>query len=359
MTDTESKREDKFESLVKKILRKADENRNYVIGGVIALALVGVAIYFKVSSGLREAKKAEASLVQADSIGLLRESWQKYADTEAGPRIAMELAGRLFEEQRDLRTGEDEGKEDGEEAKQNIPEERQALLEEGITLLSEALEKHPGHWYEPAMARMLETFRQEKEWVARYGRKIFAASLPVPKDIDPLAEKKGQAALLEDTPGNRPIVTLKTDRGEILLELFEDEAPNHVANFLSLVLEGFYDGLVWHRVEDWVVQTGCPKGDGTGGPGYRIKAEITDRGHDRGALGMARSTGMDTAGSQIYIVKKPQHDIDGKYTIFGRVLYGMDVVDRLVKGDELLEAAVDRMRDKEYRPTIIRNTADE
>ncbi|MHC5037345.1 MAG: peptidylprolyl isomerase [Planctomycetota bacterium] len=165
-------------------------------------------------------------------------------------------------------------------------------------------------------------------------------------------EKKTGPKRLTDAPGSLPRVRLKTDRGEIVLELFEDDAPNHVANFISLVLEGFYDGLVFHRVEDWIVQGGCPEGIGNGGPGYRIKAEITLRSHQRIAVGMARAWEMDSAGSQFYILKKTMTPLDGKYTIFGRVVSGMETVDRLQKGDMIMKAVVDQMRDKAYRPRV-------
>jgi cyclophilin family peptidyl-prolyl cis-trans isomerase len=149
-------------------------------------------------------------------------------------------------------------------------------------------------------------------------------------------------------------VTLHTDRGKIVVELFEDEAPNHVANFVALILEGFYDDLVFHRVEDWVTQTGCPDGTGGGGPGYRIEAEFNEHKHYRGAFGMARSSEEDSAGSQFYFVKKPKHEIDGQYTIFGRVIEGMGVVDRILKNDRLTEIKVNVLRDKEYVPKVIR-----
>ena len=99
---------------------------------------------------------------------------------------------------------------------------------------------------------------------------------------------------------------METTKGTILLELYPDEAPIAVQNFIDLIRKRFYDGLTFHRIEDFVAQGGDPKGDGTGGPGYTIKSEVNSRlQHARGALGMANS-GRDTAGSQFYIVKKGQ-----------------------------------------------------
>jgi TonB family protein len=141
---------------------------------------------------------------------------------------------------------------------------------------------------------------------------------------------------------SRPLVTLQTSKGTILLDLYPDEAPIAVQNFIDLIRKKFYDGLTFHRIEDFVAQGGDPKGDGTGGPGYTIKSEFNAiLRHGRGALGMANS-GRDTAGSQFYIVKKESPGLDnGQYTLFGKVTAGMDIVDKLVKGDRILSATVE------------------
>jgi len=124
--------------------------------------------------------------------------------------------------------------------------------------------------------------------------------------------------------------------GEIVLEFFPQDAPKHVENFLTLAKKGFYDGLVFHRVEPgFVVQGGDPKGDGTGGPGYKVKAEFNKQPHVRGAVAMARSNDPDSAGSQFYITLAPANFLDGKYTVFGKVTSGMDVVDKIRKGDKM------------------------
>jgi cyclophilin family peptidyl-prolyl cis-trans isomerase len=124
--------------------------------------------------------------------------------------------------------------------------------------------------------------------------------------------------------------------GEIVIEFFPADAPKTVENFVTLAKKGFYDGLTFHRVEPgFVVQGGDPKGDGTGGPGYKVKAEFNKQPHVRGAVAMARSNDPDSAGSQFYITLAPANFLDGKYTVFGKVVSGMDVVDKIKVGDKM------------------------
>ena len=165
-----------------------------------------------------------------------------------------------------------------------------------------------------------------------------------------------------------PQVLLKTTRGDILIELFEDEAPNTVANFITLVEEGFYDGLPFHRVIDgFMAQGGCPKGDGTAGPGYAIECECYQenaRKHDQpGRLAMAHA-GKNTGGSQFYITFGPIKHLDGPryyHTVFGQVIEGMEAVTKFTrtyddrgpirgaKADKIEKAEVVRKRDHEYK----------
>jgi cyclophilin family peptidyl-prolyl cis-trans isomerase len=123
---------------------------------------------------------------------------------------------------------------------------------------------------------------------------------------------------------------MKTTEGDIVFELFDDAAPKTVANFTKLSEQGFYDGLLFHRIiADFMVQGGCPHGTGTGGPGYTFEDEINDHKVTRGALAMANA-GPDTNGSQFFIVTADACPwLDGKHTVFGQVTEGMDVVDRL------------------------------
>jgi len=124
--------------------------------------------------------------------------------------------------------------------------------------------------------------------------------------------------------------------GEIKIDFFPDDAPKTVENFVTLAKKGFYDGVTFHRVEPgFVVQGGDPKGTGSGGPGYKIKAEFNKQQHVRGAVAMARTQDPDSAGSQFYIVLAPAHFLDGKYTVFGTVTSGMDVVDTIKVGDKM------------------------
>jgi peptidyl-prolyl cis-trans isomerase B (cyclophilin B) len=123
---------------------------------------------------------------------------------------------------------------------------------------------------------------------------------------------------------------LKTTEGSIELELYGEEAPKTVANFEKLAGEGFYDGLIFHRViPDFMIQGGCPQGTGTGGPGYTFEDEFNDHPVERGSLAMANS-GPDTNGSQFFIVTTDAAPwLDGKHTVFGRVTDGMDAVDAI------------------------------
>ncbi len=142
-------------------------------------------------------------------------------------------------------------------------------------------------------------------------------------------------------------MTIK-DKGDIIIELNLKEAPKTSENFIKLVKDGFYDGIRFHRVvPDFVAQAGDPQSKtlpiddprlGTGGPGYTIKFEPNPLKHTRGAIGMARTPDPDSAGSQFYICLKDLPQLDGNYVIFGRVVEGMEVVDRIVKGDTIVKA---------------------
>ncbi len=148
-------------------------------------------------------------------------------------------------------------------------------------------------------------------------------------------ETQGETAL----QGGQEVAVIKTTLGTIVLEFFEQDAPKHVANFKKLAGEGFYDGITFHRViPGFMIQAGDPltkdddrSNDGTGGPGYTIDAEFNSRKHLRGTLSMARKPDPNSAGSQFFICLKPQPGLDGQYTIFGQVIDGMDVVDKIAK----------------------------
>lgn len=137
------------------------------------------------------------------------------------------------------------------------------------------------------------------------------------------------------------VITL--DNGNaITIEFFPQDAPKTVENFVTLARKGFYNGLTFHRVvPDFVVQGGCPKGDGTGGPGYQIKAEFNKQKHVRGAVAMARSQSHDSAGCQFYITYGATPHLDGQYTVFGKVVSGMEHVDRIKQGDKMKTVTIE------------------
>ncbi len=140
-----------------------------------------------------------------------------------------------------------------------------------------------------------------------------------------------------DKTGELPIVTIEmADGGIIKCELYPDVAPITVKNFIELIEKGFYDGLTFHRnIPGFVIQGGCPYGNGMGGPGYTIKGEFTSNGfkndlkHERGVLSMARAMDPNSAGSQFFIMHDDAPHLDGDYAAFGRVICGMDVVDKI------------------------------
>ncbi len=138
------------------------------------------------------------------------------------------------------------------------------------------------------------------------------------------------------------VATIETSKGTIRCELFDTQVPNTVANFEKLAGEGFYDGLKFHRViADFMIQTGCPKGTGTGGPGYTFADEFhPDLKHDGpGVLSMANA-GPNTNGSQFFITHVSTPWLDGKHSVFGRVLEGQDVVDAIRQGDTMVKVTV-------------------
>ena len=157
---------------------------------------------------------------------------------------------------------------------------------------------------------------------------------PAPKTSDPAAKpaetKKGPARVKQQA-----IITMEKG-GDIVIEFYPEDAPKTVENFVTLAKKGFYDGVKFHRREEnFVIQGGDPKGDGTGGPGYTIKAEFNKQKHVRGAVAMARTQDPNSAGSQFYICLGPAHFLDNQYTVFGIVTKGMDVVDKVKVGDKM------------------------
>ncbi|WP_053956555.1 peptidylprolyl isomerase [Inediibacterium massiliense] len=164
-----------------------------------------------------------------------------------------------------------------------------------------------------------------------------------------------------------PIVTIQMEnRGQIKVELYPEIAPNTVNNFISLVQKGFYDGLIFHRViPGFMIQGGCPEGIGTGGPRYTIKGEFSSNGfsnalkHQRGVISMARAAHPDSAGSQFFIMHEDSPHLDGEYAAFGKVIEGIEEVDRIAKArtnfqdkpleEEKMEKVIVELFGEEYK----------
>ena len=152
------------------------------------------------------------------------------------------------------------------------------------------------------------------------------------------------------------MVTIQMENGkEIKLELYPDKAPITVENFVKLAKEGFYDGLIFHRViQGFMIQGGCPQGTGMGGPGYHIKGEFAANGvdnpikHTRGVISMARAQDPNSAGSQFFIMHEDAPHLDGQYAAFGHVVSGMDVVDEIA-------AVPTDFRDKPTTPVVMKS----
>jgi cyclophilin family peptidyl-prolyl cis-trans isomerase/HEAT repeat protein len=193
---------------------------------------------------------------------------------------------------------------------------------------------------EPATGRqMLQQALTDKDWALRLraaailrqggATDVDATMRPAPSDI--AADDQRIPALVN--PKYSPHAFIETDKGTIEIELAVLDAPLTVDNFVTLARKGYFNGLVIHRVvPDFVVQDGDPRGDGEGGPGYTIRDEINQRPYLRGTVGMALA-GKDTGGSQFFITHSPQPHLDARYTVFGHVVSGMDVVDRIAQGD--------------------------
>lgn len=154
---------------------------------------------------------------------------------------------------------------------------------------------------------------------------------PQPEEVAAAKERSGRSQ-----------ARIKTPKGDIIFTFFPDDAPTHVAAFMKLADAGFYDGLKFHRVEPgFVVQGGDPRGDGTGGPGYNLKAEFNSRPHVRGTVAMARSNNPNSAGSQFYICLGDARFLDNNYTVFGQMTEGFEALDAIRRGDAMTSVAIE------------------
>ena len=197
-----------------------------------------------------------------------------------------------------------------------------------------------------AAAPLLRTALGDREWALRVRaatllRELDAASTalperPAPAPVEPALDQTAPMI----APSVSPQAYVQTSRGEIRIELAVLDAPRTVASFVALAGRGFFDGLAWHRiVPDFVVQGGDPRGDGEGGPGYTIRDELNQRPYVRGTVGMALDW-KDTGGSQFFITLSPQPHLDARYTVFGHVVDGMAVADRLEPWDRIVSVRV-------------------
>ena len=216
----------------------------------------------------------------------------------------------------------------------------------GTYCLLRALVLSRGHNYAGAESMLMAKFKDIPEHIAkprieRYGKAFKELAQSWPAEEERYAKE----------PADLPKVEIETDKGKLVLTLFEDDCPITVASFITLVEKGFYDGTVFHRVvPHFVVQGGDPDGTGSGGPGYAIKREAT-RLHFRGSIGMARDADPDSAGSQFYfcLSAATTHHLDNGYCVFGRVSQGLDVMDQLRLGSKIIKARVLTKRAHEYK----------
>ncbi len=234
-----------------------------------------------------------------------------------------------------------------------------------FTLLSDLLERSRGvRWVElrEGVADMLgsELNPADPSNLESPAARILAEAA---SDPAPSVRSKAQAALAKIDPGrtypqpaeqeapaplpsrrfeSNPVVVLETSKGTMEIECFPGDAPVHVANFVKLVENGFYDQRIWHRVvPNFVIQGGDPEGNGWGGPGYTIPDEINRRRYLTGTVGMPKG-GKDTGGCQLFITHIPTPHLDGNYTVFGRVVSGLEVIDRIEVGDRIVRAFLKR-----------------
>lgn len=169
-----------------------------------------------------------------------------------------------------------------------------------------------------------------------------------------------RAAAAESQPAGKKsktmdVITIKTAKGTIKFTLLPQYAPKHVESFLTLTKKKFYDGLVFHRVvPGFVIQGGDPAGNGSGGPGFTLKAEFSERKHLLGTVAMARTPDPDSAGSQFYICLNALPSLDGQYTTFGQVFEGIEVVQKIAVGDKMTSVKASKVPEKKI-PESARN----
>jgi peptidyl-prolyl cis-trans isomerase B (cyclophilin B) len=217
------------------------------------------------------------------------------------------------------------------------------LFTTGIAGCGKETDKAPRE--EPAKQATAPREEPSKQAAAPKEELAKQAESPVTKPVKPVAVSKEELAKYE-----KARATITTGMGKIVLRFFPDLAPIHVKNFITLAEKGFYTGTSFHRViPGFMIQGGDPKGNGTGGPGYTIPAEFSSRKHVAGIISMARTSDPDSAGSQFFIVVAPAPSLDEKYSVFGKVVEGLDVVKKIV-------AVPRNRRDKPLEPVTMEVT---
>jgi peptidyl-prolyl cis-trans isomerase B (cyclophilin B) len=196
----------------------------------------------------------------------------------------------------------------------------------------------------PEIEEVVKSAREDDRYAIRRRAHTLAERFDLPGNFGPAhyasdITQSSYASIFEAYTAN-PRAVINTSRGEITIELFYQAAPKTVTNFIKLAKSGFYDHTVWHRVvPDFVIQDGCPRGDGWGGPGYEIRSEDNDLHYDLGSVGMA-TAGKDTGGSQYFICQSPQPHLDGRYTLFGKVIEGIRTATLIELGDSIINVQI-------------------
>ena len=322
-------------------------------GGLLFLAIVLVLMVGRHRG--RTLDEATEQLAATGGVEALRRLAQDFGHTSQGPHIRWKLACALMDSEADL-DRRPSGTTD-------LYDPKIGYLQEAIQVLDGLQDDWQGPPFGPLVQHRLLKANEELRWEQRYGKRYLQRAVK---------PKAGKALGEIVQPPTRPVVAIHTSKGVITCELFQDETPNSVANFLALTAEGFYDGLTFHRVGPKdesspdardgvppVIQSGCPRGDGKGGPGYTINTEaVPSIEFEPGSIAWANS-GPNTDGSQFFICKQKIDDVSWKsnYARFGKVTEGLDVVQKIEKGDTIEKIEILKRRgtadDFPYRPNVL------
>jgi peptidyl-prolyl cis-trans isomerase B (cyclophilin B) len=349
--DKPSSREDRFESLIKRILRVLDRNRNIVAVSAVALILIVAAVVFRVYRTRQIEASAWADLARAgghlEPPSRLRELVKRYDGTSAEFYMRLALARKLFTESRKLE----------DKSEDRDVQKRVRLLAEAVDVVDVCRKEDPDHPLVGEAQAMYERLQKELTWANKHG----GAQSPETKRLRQRrtwsadeTHSSRRVEQMDDKPGELPQVTLETDHGAIVIELFEDDAPNHVANFIALVQEGALDGRAFYLAGEDRVECGCPDDTGGAKSDFVLDPEITLHEIRQGILGMVREKeeGFESTGRRFFIARREIKDWKGKVTIFGRLLVGLVPLGKLKKGDRIKAAWLDKKRMHPYEPWV-------